>query len=308
MTTKISLVGDSKTGKTELMKAINGEEFNIDYNKTQKVDFVQKQETNEQTLSLWEIGGSKKNPNFISNYLRASNVYLITASVDDKKSLTNLLNTWLPLLDKSQNTPLYLVITKQDLLNTADPEKKIKSTDIDNFIQNANLKGFKIQDVIHTSAKTEDNIQALTGKLLASQNFQQKDPKHRPAYFSLWKREKQKILKQKGMGKEAIENKEMIQQIRAILDDYTKGDSFIKRLFTFHANRHHCDQVADIVRKIDKGELQSPYITYVELNDIPNRNPKGSLQRRINFIKDMLSPQKYEPKLDEGKTVMHSTL
>lgn len=76
---------------------------------------------------------------------------------------------------------------------------------------------------------------------------------------------------------------------RAILDDYTKGDSAICRFFTGHWNRHHVAEVQALVLRID-GKGSDPITTVEklleELDKIELANPDGSLARRTGYITD----------------------
>lgn len=75
-----------------------------------------------------------------------------------------------------------------------------------------------------------------------------------------------------------------LKQARAILDDYTKSNSWISRVIHAHWNRHHVFDVNEIVKALDKGEISSMEELSVRLAEIPLKNPKGSLARRMEFI------------------------
>lgn len=83
------------------------------------------------------------------------------------------------------------------------------------------------------------------------------------------------------------EQKETLAQIRALLDDYTKSGSALKRAFTGHWNRHHVDEVQAIVGKIDNGHYSNVQSLIQDLAAIKPNNPEGSLARRIAFIKTL---------------------
>lgn len=75
-----------------------------------------------------------------------------------------------------------------------------------------------------------------------------------------------------------------LKQARAILDDYTKSNSWISRVIHAHWNRHHVVDVNKIVKALDTGEISSMEELSVRLAKIPLKNPKGSLARRMEFI------------------------
>ncbi len=82
-----------------------------------------------------------------------------------------------------------------------------------------------------------------------------------------------------------------MQLVRAILDDYTKGDSAFWRAIFFHWNRHHTQEVAKIVTLIDEGLITSISDVLNELHLIDKSNDIGSLAKRISFLtKTSLAP------------------
>lgn len=75
-----------------------------------------------------------------------------------------------------------------------------------------------------------------------------------------------------------------LMQARFILDDYTKGDSAVRRFFYGHWNRHHAKEVAHIVKAIDAGRITDIKDVLSELELIEVLNPTGSLTRRVAFL------------------------
>lgn len=72
---------------------------------------------------------------------------------------------------------------------------------------------------------------------------------------------------------------------RNLLNDYTKNYSVISRFFHGHWNRHHIKQVSELVKKIDNSEVNNVKELLELLSNIKLVNDKGSLARRIAFIK-----------------------
>ncbi len=77
---------------------------------------------------------------------------------------------------------------------------------------------------------------------------------------------------------------DIMQQVRAVLDDYTKGDSQFWRAVYFHWNRHNTAEVAQIVTRIDQGLITNISDVLSELNLIEKSNDIGSLAKRISFM------------------------
>ncbi len=80
------------------------------------------------------------------------------------------------------------------------------------------------------------------------------------------------------------ETNTLLWNIRDILNDYTKGNSSVVRIFTGHWNRHHLREIAGIVSQIDLRSLASGADVIRELKQIKLTNKTGSLARRIQFI------------------------
>ena len=80
------------------------------------------------------------------------------------------------------------------------------------------------------------------------------------------------------------ESSDILMQARILLDNYTLGDSAMRRFFYGHWNRHHTKEVAKIVKAIDKGHIICIEDLLSELELIDALNPKGSFTRRIAFL------------------------
>lgn len=82
-------------------------------------------------------------------------------------------------------------------------------------------------------------------------------------------------------------SRDFVQRARARLDDYTKGDSAVRRFFSGHWNRHHVKDVAAIVRDIDRGKLNSRASIIERLRAIQLVNKEGSLATRRRFLESI---------------------
>ncbi|KTD16177.1 DUF5617 domain-containing protein [Legionella jordanis] len=75
-----------------------------------------------------------------------------------------------------------------------------------------------------------------------------------------------------------------MHRARLLLDDYTKGGSWMQRFFSGHWNRHHAEEVGKILMQIDKGFITNADELFAELEQIPLSNEAGSLARRLSFL------------------------
>jgi len=75
-----------------------------------------------------------------------------------------------------------------------------------------------------------------------------------------------------------------MQQARVILEDYTKGDSALRRFVSGHWNRHHIGEVTRLVHYINQGLITSMEDLIYEIEQIKTPNTTGSLARRFSFL------------------------
>lgn len=106
-------------------------------------------------------------------------------------------------------------------------------------------------------------------------------------------------LAEKGANSTVVASQKTLQSVRAILNDYTKENLIvaapIARFFTGHWNRNaqQLSKVAAIVRQIDARRLTTVECVMEELSKMnlsdPAKldNPRGSLARRMQFIKEL---------------------
>lgn len=81
-------------------------------------------------------------------------------------------------------------------------------------------------------------------------------------------------------------NGSLFENVKAILLDYTKNDSTIKRLFTFHWNRHHVSEVTHALSSLpdDKTDEEKLDLLLDSLGKITLNNSDGTLGSRIAYI------------------------
>lgn len=93
---------------------------------------------------------------------------------------------------------------------------------------------------------------------------------------------------------------------RALLNDYTKSNSALSRFFHGHWNRHHVQEISNIVSEIDNNTLQNIDQLMDKLKSIKLANPVGSLAKRIRYIEEK-TPVIIENN-DDAKTMPGQTL
>jgi Leucine-rich repeat (LRR) protein len=80
------------------------------------------------------------------------------------------------------------------------------------------------------------------------------------------------------------ETRDILQQARILLNDYTKDNSSQRRFFHGHWNRHYVKEVAKLVHAIDKGLITNLDNLLSEFDRINMPYETGSLGRRLAFL------------------------
>lgn len=75
-----------------------------------------------------------------------------------------------------------------------------------------------------------------------------------------------------------------LEAARNLLNDYTKGNSWLTRVGMLHWRRHHTSEVHAIVKQIDNQTIQTMDQLIDSLKQIALVNTQGSLSRRIDLI------------------------
>lgn len=119
-------------------------------------------------------------------------------------------------------------------------------------------------------------------------------------YRELFNKSKRKaILSDQGNSEEHA-TAEFLTAARALLQDYTMNNSCLLRFFSGHWNRHHIAAVQAIVQRIRPDDInEGPKLmaALLKINN-GNRNPEGSLEKRIRFLEQMRPLTKAEKELE----------
>ena len=182
---KISIIGDSKTGKTSIINCFSGHEFNINTLTSIGID---KQEVSmtmkdgkEIKLIIWDTAGQERYYSISSGTIKNSHGIIVCFALNDKESFTNVV-TWLEdVREISTNIPIVLFGNKCDLTN----ERKVTYEEAEDFAKNNEMVYFE------TSAK--DNINIKEGFEKIAEDAYEKDISNRT--------EKIKISKQNNKNK-----------------------------------------------------------------------------------------------------------
>jgi small GTP-binding protein len=147
---KAILVGDSGTGKTQLITVAAGFEFNSTSLTTTSCSYVQiKVEKNnrEYKINLWDTIGQEKYRSLTKIFLKDSKIVIFVYDITNRATFESLKKYWKKIIDDVLGqTPLFGVVgNKNDLYL----DEKVKEEEGEEFAKSINAK------FLYTSAKNE---------------------------------------------------------------------------------------------------------------------------------------------------------
>lgn len=149
---KVSLIGDSGTGKTSILLRFSDNVFQTETQSTIGVDFKIVSMAIEKLivkLQIWDTCGSERFNALTASFIKSCSVFILVFDLTKEKSFDRL-NYWLNLIGESTSPKLICIVgNKADLQN----ERKIDFNRIKMFSERNNLK------YIETSAKDNKNIE-----------------------------------------------------------------------------------------------------------------------------------------------------
>ena len=152
---KIMVLGESKVGKTSLIKRYTKDQFGGVYLTTVGMDFQDKIieiEDKKVRLQVWDTAGQERFRNVTKSYFQSSHGLLVVYDITDKESFDKI-NFWMENIKNNapENAKLILVGNKCDLAN----ERKVTIEDGENKARYYNIKFFE------SSAKDGTNVNEL---------------------------------------------------------------------------------------------------------------------------------------------------
>lgn len=154
---KIIFIGSEKSGKTQLIKCMAGENFEDRYRKTFGADFITKK-YQYNNFNFWDIAGEDEYRPIASMYCKGASAIVLTVAYDDE-DWGNSMEKWLEGANENvkETTPVKIVLTKSDL-----EEKKFTKEEVEEHLKNINKDTYTNLNidttVIETSAKNNTGI------------------------------------------------------------------------------------------------------------------------------------------------------
>ena len=149
---KIMVLGESKVGKTSLIKRYTKDQFGGVYLTTVGMDFQDKIieiEDKKIRLQVWDTAGQERFRNVTKSYFQSSHGLLVVYDITDKESFEKI-NFWMKNIKENapENAKLILVGNKCDLAN----ERQVSYEEGEKKASNYNIKFFE------SSAKEGTNV------------------------------------------------------------------------------------------------------------------------------------------------------
>ena len=149
---KLMVIGESKVGKTSVIKRYTKNKFGGIYLTTVGVDFQSKIieiDGKKIMLQIWDTAGQERFRNIARNYFHSSNGFLLIYDISEKDSL-NKLNYWIDQikLNAPESAKSVLIGNKCDLNN----ERQISKEEGEEFAKKYNTQFYEV------SAKDGTNI------------------------------------------------------------------------------------------------------------------------------------------------------
>lgn len=126
---KVVAIGDGNVGKTALLTRFTEDKFIQKYEPTVFDNAMKTWEHNgvEHTVELWDTAGQEAFDRIRSLSYRDTHAFLICFSIDDKSSLTNIKEKWVPEMvhyyGEGERPKFILVGTKCDLRGKTENEE-----------------------------------------------------------------------------------------------------------------------------------------------------------------------------------------
>ena len=168
-------VGDSGTGKTNLLLRFASDEFSMATPLTIGVEFKLRTITPTNgdpiyTIMAWDTAGQERYNSISQTYYRNARAALLVCSLIDKQSFTSL-KTWSKNLDEyaSADVVRILVATKCDAVASKNADECVAIEDLQQYAATNNIP------LVVTSALTPTNVDTLfdlVAQLVAESNVQ----------------------------------------------------------------------------------------------------------------------------------------
>lgn len=157
---RISILGDSSTGKTSIINRFLGNEFSLQTISNIGIDKQDLLRTmkdgNEMKIILWDTAGQERFHSISSSTIKNSQGIIVCFSLVDKNSFKNVLDWLNTIREESAKIPVVLFGNKCDLVD----QRKVTEEEAKSFADKNEIPYFE------TSAKDNINLQEGLDRIL----------------------------------------------------------------------------------------------------------------------------------------------
>ena len=158
---KVILIGDSGTGKTNLIAVVAGYEFDSNSLSTTSCSYIQKKymiHNAEYKINIWDTIGQEKFKSLTKIFVKESKIVILVYDITNRESFDSL-PFWKKIVDEILDyTPIFAVVgNKMDLYE----KEEVKGDEVDKYAESIGAK------VLLTSAKKDaESFSNFIGELL----------------------------------------------------------------------------------------------------------------------------------------------
>lgn len=149
---RISILGDSATGKTSIINRFLGNDFSLEMISNIGIDkqelLMKMKDGNEMKIILWDTAGQERFRSVSSSTIKNSQGIIVCFSLIDEKSYKNVLSWLQNIREESTKIPIVLFGNKCDL----EDQRKISKEEAEQFAHRHGIPYFE------TSAKENINL------------------------------------------------------------------------------------------------------------------------------------------------------
>ena len=149
---RLSILGDSHTGKTSIINRFLGQEFSIDMISNIGIDkqeaTMKMKDGEEMKIIIWDTAGQERFHSISSSTIKNSQGIIVCFALDDKKSFENVVSWLEDIREVSAKIPIVLFGNKCDIVEG----RKITKEEAEDFANTNELIYFE------TSAKENINL------------------------------------------------------------------------------------------------------------------------------------------------------
>ena len=149
---RLSIIGDSTTGKTSIINCYLGQQFSLDMVSNVGIDKQEKiskmKDGNEMKIIIWDTAGQERFHSISSGTIKNSQGIIVCFALNNKESFNNVINWLQDVREISKKIPIVLFGNKCDLID----ERKVTFKEVKEFADDNEINYFE------TSAKDNINI------------------------------------------------------------------------------------------------------------------------------------------------------